>query len=159
MKKKMLIRSLCGLSFGLALEEIIAIVISLVKNEGAFQAVIPQLVNDFGGELNAVLLQTILYAAFGALLGAATIIWEMDSWSLTKQTITHFLVFALPFILIAYILYWIPRSALGVLSAVAVFIAIYAGIWGLVYFSCKRKVEKINAKLYQNASTKRQRSK
>ena len=154
MKKKLLLRSLCGLSFGLALEELIAIVISLAQHEGVFQAVIPELVYDFGGELHAVILQSLLYAVLGAILGAATIIWDIEEWSLTKQTGVHFTVFALPFLLIAYTLYWIPRSALGVLSAAAVFIAIYAGIWGIIYFSCKRKVEKINAKLRQSAASK-----
>lgn len=48
MKKKVLFRSLFGLLSGVALGQLIAIVISAIKGDGSFYAVIPELVNDFG---------------------------------------------------------------------------------------------------------------
>ena len=129
MKKKALLRSICGLAFGIALGQLIAIVISVVKGDGMFHAVVPELISDWGTELNAVIVQAVLLGVLGTVLGAASVIWDFDSWSLTKQTTTHFCLFAFPFTIVAYVLYWIPRSVGGVMASTVVFIAIYAAIW------------------------------
>lgn len=149
MKKKVLFRSLFGLLSGVALGQLIAIVISVVKGDGSFYAVIPELVNDFGGELSAAIVQTILLGVFGAIVGAASMIWEIDGWSLTKQTGAHFCLFAISFTIVAYVLYWIPRSVGGVAVSVIILVVIYAAIWCGVYFSTKRKIQKINDQLHR----------
>ena len=149
MKKKVLFRSLFGLLSGVALGQLIAIVISAVKGDGSFHAVIPELVNDFGGEQSAVIVQTILLGVVGAVVGAASVIWELDRWSLTKQTGAHFCLFAIPFTLVAYALYWVPRSVGGVVAWVCVLVVIYAVIWCGAYFSTKRKIQKINDQLHR----------
>ena len=143
MKKKALLRSICGLAFGIALGQLIAIVISVVKGDGMFHAVVPELISDWGTELNAVIVQAVLLGVLGTVLGAVSVIWDFDSWSLTKQTTTHFCLFAFPFTIVAYVLYWIPRSVGGVMASTVVFIAIYAAIWCGSYFSYKRKVKQI----------------
>lgn len=149
MKKKVLFRSLFGLLSGVALGQLIAIVISAVKGDGLFYAVIPELVNDFGGELSAAIVQTILLGVVGAIVGAASMIWELDRWSLTKQTGAHFCLFAIPFTIVAYVLYWIPRSVGGVVAWVFVLVVIYVVIWCGAYFSTKRKIQKINDQLHR----------
>ena len=100
MKKKVLFRSLFGLLSGVALGQLVAIVISALKGDGAFYAVIPELVNDFGGEQSAVIVQTVLLGVAGGIVGAASVIWELDRWSLTKQTGAHFCLFAIPFTIV-----------------------------------------------------------
>lgn len=149
MKKKVLFRSLLGLLSGVALGQLIAIVISALKGDGAFYAVIPELVNDFGGEQSAVIVQTILLGVSGAIIGAASMIWEIDEWSLTKQTCAHFCLFAIPFIIVAYVLYWVPHSFSGVAVSIVVLVMIYAAIWCGAYFSAKRKIQKINNLLHR----------
>ena len=126
MKKKVLFRSLFGLLSGVALGQLVAIVISALKGDGAFYAVIPELVNDFGGEQSAVIVQTVLLGVAGGIVGAASVIWELDRWSLTKQTGAHFCLFAIPFTIVAYVLYWIPRSVGGVAASIVVLVMIYA---------------------------------
>ena len=149
MKKKVLFRSLFGLLSGVALGQLIAIVISAIKGDGSFYAVIPELVNDFGGEQSAVIVQTILLGVSGAIVGAASVIWELDRWGLTKQTGAHFCLFAIPFTIVAYVLYWVPRSVGGVAASVIVLVVIYAAIWCGAYFSAKRKIQKINVQLHR----------
>ena len=149
-KKKALLRSICGLAFGIALGQLIAIVISVVKGDGMFHAVVPELISDWGTELNAVIVQAVLLGVLGTVLGAVSVIWDFDSWSLTKQTTTHFCLFAFPFTIVAYVLYWIPRSVGGVMASTVVFIAIYAAIWCGSYFSYKRKVKQINDELHKS---------
>ena len=65
-----------------------------------------------------------------------------DRWSLTKQTGAHFCLFAIPFTIVAYVLYWVPRSAGGVAASVIVLVVIYAVIWCGAYFSAREKYEK-----------------
>ncbi len=149
-KKEALLISICGLAFGIALGQLIAIVISVVKGDGMFYAVVPELMSDWGTELNAVIVQAILLGVLGTVLGEASVVWEFDSWSLTKQTLTHFCLFAVPFTVIAYVLYWIPRFVGGVIASTVVFIAIYAAIWCGSYFSYKRKVKQINDELHKS---------
>ena len=95
-------------------------------------------------------MQAILLGVLGTVLGEASVVWEFDSWSLTKQTLTHFCLFAVPFTVIAYVLYWIPRFVGGVIASTVVFIAIYAAIWCGSYFSYKRKVKQINDELHKS---------
>ena len=149
-KKEALLISIWGLAFGIALGQLIAIVISVVKGDGMFYAVVPELMSDWGTELNAVIVQAILLGVLGTVLGEASVVWEFDSWSLTKQTLTHFCLFAVPFTVIAYVLYWIPRFVGGVIASTVVFIAIYAAIWCGSYFSYKRKVKQINDELHKS---------
>ena len=108
-----------------------------------------ELVNDFGGEQSAVIVQTVLLGVFGAIVGAASVIWELDRWSLTKQTGAHFCLFAIPFSIVAYVLYWIPRSVGGVVVSLIILVVIYAVIWYGTYFSAKRKIQKINDWLHR----------
>ena len=147
MKKKVLFRSLLGLLSGVAIGQLIAIVISAAIGDGMFHAVIPQVSEDFGGELTAAVAQTALLGAFGAVVGAASVVWEIDGWSLTKQTAVHFCLLSVSFAAAAHILYWVPRTVGGAAAALLMLVAIYAGIWCCAYFSAKRKIGKINDKL------------
>lgn len=57
--------------------------------------------------------------------------------------------FAIPFTIVAYVLYWVPRSIGGVAVSVIVMAVIYAVIWCGAYFSAKRKIQKINNRLHR----------
>ena len=41
----------------------------------------------------------------------------------------HFCLFAIPFTIVAYVLYWAPRSVGGVAASLIVLVVIYAAIW------------------------------
>ena len=86
MKKKVFLLCGAGALFGVALSTIITILISLTVGDGHFYAVVPELIADCGGELNAVMLQTALSMLYGAAWAGAALIWRRDGWSLTKQT-------------------------------------------------------------------------
>ncbi len=43
-----------------------------------------------GNEINAVIVQTILYGILGVGFAASSVIWEIDSWSIVKQTGIYF---------------------------------------------------------------------
>ena len=95
MKKKLLLLCGVGAALGVTLSLLITILISLTVGDGRFYAVVPELVADCGGELNAVILQTALSMLYGAAWAGAALIWKQEQWSLARQTVTHLLVCSL----------------------------------------------------------------
>lgn len=94
MKKKLILRGLLGIPVGIALGSVITVLISACMGDGLYHPVAPELTETAGSELNAVVLQTVLCAVMGAGFAAASVIWEIDVWSLAKQSGVYFAVAA-----------------------------------------------------------------
>ncbi len=45
-----------------------------------------------GSEINAVILQTVLSGMIGTVFSASSVIWEIEYWSITKQTTIYFFI-------------------------------------------------------------------
>ena len=147
MKKKLIVRGFFGLPFGIALGQVIAVIISICKGDGRLHPVSPELVNALGSELNAVMLQTALCGAMGAGFAMASVIWEIDTWSLAAQSGVYFAVACAIMFPISYFAGWIPRTAGGILSYVGAFAAFFAFTWLTQYFVWKKRVRRMNESL------------
>lgn len=145
MKKKIIMRGLLGLPTGIAIGFVITLIISACIGNGSFYPVTPELIDTMGNELNAVVLQTVLCAVMGVGFAAASVIWELDSWSLAKQSGIYFMIISVIMLPIAYVTNWMKHTALGVLSYVAIFVAIFIIVWLSQYLLWKRKIKKMNA--------------
>ena len=145
MKKKIIMRGLFGLPTGLAIGFVITLIISACIGNGSFYPVTPELIDTMGNELNAVILQTVLCAIMGVGFAAASVIWELDSWSLAKQSGVYFMIISVVMLPIAYVTNWMKHTILGVLSYVAIFAAIFVVVWLSQYLLWKRKIKKMNA--------------
>ena len=145
MKKKIIMRGLLGLPTGIAIGFVITLIISACIGNGSFYPVTPELIDTMGNELNAVILQTVLCAVMGVGFAAASVIWELDSWSLAKQSGIYFMIISVIMLPIAYVTNWMKHTALGVLSYVAIFVAIFIIVWLSQYLLWKRKIKKMNA--------------
>ena len=145
MKKKMILRGLFGLPVGIAIGFVITLIISACIGNGSFYPVTPELIDSMGNELNAVILQTVLCAVMGAGFAAASVIWELDSWSLAKQSGVYFLIISVIMLPIAYVTNWMKHTVLGVLSYAGIFAAIFVVVWLSQYLLWKRKIKKMNA--------------
>ena len=86
-------------------------------------------------------------ALYGAVWAGASVIWEMDDWSLLRQTVTHLLAGSIATFPVAYLMYWMKHSIAGVVVYFAIFIGIYVGIWITLYSRAKREVTKLNEKV------------
>lgn len=139
-------RSSLGAPIGLAISTMISIVISLIIHDGTYYPVVPELAIDFGTELNAVLIQAIFSMLYGAAFGGASVIWDTD-WSLLKMTVIHFIICSFATFPIAYLLKWMDHSIVGILQYFGIFFVIYVFIWGIQYFTMKRKIQVWNKKL------------
>lgn len=154
MKKKMLLRALIGMPVGLAISTLVTILISLTIGDGVYYPVVPQLIADTGNEMNAVLLQAVCSLLYGAAWGAATVIWEMENWSILRQTVTHLLIVSIATFPIAYFMYWMEHSISGILLYFGIFFAVYVIIWLSQYSALKKRVQQINERVKENISDK-----
>ena len=95
MKKKLLLRGALGFPIGIAIGYVITICISLVWAGGYYSPCVPELAEALGSEIGAVALQALLCGLLGAGFAASSVIWEMESWSIARQTGVYFFIISL----------------------------------------------------------------
>ncbi len=154
MKRKIVLRGLLGFPLGVAIGHSITIILSLIFANGYYTPCAPELIAVAGSEIHAVLLQTILCGILGSGFAACSVIWEIEHWSLVKQTGIFFLIVSVIFMPIAYVLYWMEHSLKGIISYFGIFVLIFIAVWIVQYAVGKRNIKKIN-----NALDKKQGNK
>ena len=149
MKKKIIKRSLLGFPLGITMGYLITILISLGWANGYYSPCVPELISLMGNEINAVILQTILCGILGVGFAASSVIWEMDSWSIVKQTGIYFSIISVIMLPIAYFAYWMEHSIVGSLIYFGIFALIFVVIWIIQFGIGRYNVRKMNEKLFQ----------
>lgn len=144
MKKKIIQRGLLGAPLGIAVSNLITVIISVFWGEGVYYPVTPQLIETTGSELNAVVLQTVLSCIMGAGFGMASVVWDMDSWSLAKQSGIYFAVICAVMFPIAYSAGWMPHTVSGAVTYVLIFVIIFAAVWIIQYAAWKKRIRRLN---------------
>ena len=147
MKKKIIMRSLLGFPLGIALGYLITVFGSLGWGDGFYYPCTPELVATMGSEINAVVVQTLLSGAIGTGFAASSVIWEIDTWSLVKQTGIYFLIVSLIMLPIAYFAYWMEHSFIGFCIYFGIFALIFVVLWTMMYVVGRYHVKQINEKL------------
>ncbi len=150
MGKKAFLRGLLGLPLGVAIGYGITIGISLVLADGNYWAAVPMLVEEMGSEIYAVVLQAGLCGLLGAAFAAMSVIWELESWSIAKQTGVHFGLASLVMMPIAYFTHWMERSVKGFLVYFGIFAVLFLVVWVVMYIVERVKIGRLNEKLTKN---------
>lgn len=144
MKKQLIKRGLLGFPLGISLGYVITIIVSAFFGKGYYSAVMPELVTMMGNEINAVILQTLLCGILGTGFAMASLIWEIDSWSLAKQSGIYFAIACALMLPIAYITNWMKHTLFGILSYIGLFVLIFIIVWLSQYFALRSRITKIN---------------
>ena len=147
MKKEIIKRGLLGIPVGITIGYLMTIINSLIFGNGNYYPVTPELVASMGNEINAVMLQSLLYAVIGFSFASSSVVWNMDSWSMLKQTALYFIINAVVMMPIAYGLNWMQHNSKGIIIYLAVFTLYFAVIWLIQYFIWKRYLKRMNTKL------------
>lgn len=147
MKKKLFKRILFGFPIGVFISCTISILISLRYSNGYYSPVEPTLISSYGSEITAVTVQYILSGILGSIMGASSLVWDIENLSLLKQTIINFVVSSCSILPIAYAAHWMYPSFLGALAYFAMFAFIYFAIWLVQYLIWKKKINQINTKI------------
>lgn len=150
MKKEFVLRVFIGLLGGIVISYLITIGISLAIGDGSYYPCVPNLIERFGNEVTAIIIQTVLSAVLGAGFAGSSIIWEMDEWSLLKQTSIYFGIVSVLMMTVAYISEWMEHSVKGILSYFGIFFAIFIVIWIVQYLIWKIRISKIKEGIQKN---------
>lgn len=147
MKKGMVLRGTVGFFVGVTIGQFIPMISSLIYGDGNYYPVTPALAESCGTELSAVLLQFVLCGIMGICFGAGSMIWEIDSWSILKQTIVHLLLSSVVMFPVAYLMQWMERSIKGIAVYVGIFIGIYVVVWFTSYLAWWGKINRLNVRM------------
>lgn len=153
MKKKIFYRALIGFPIGISIGSLIMILISLGWANGYYSPCVPDLITAMGNEINAVIIQTVLCGLLGSGFSVSSVIWEIEDWSIVKQTGIYFLIISVIMLPIAYFMYWMEHSVTGFLSYFGIFILIFAVIWIVQFIIGKKNIKRMNEKLSETRNT------
>ena len=142
-------RSLMGFPIGITIGQFITILISLKWGNGDYSPYVPELASAMGSEIHAIILQSILCGILGMGFAAASFIWQIDHWSIVRQTGIYFLTISIIMLPIAYFAYWMEHSLVGFLSYFGVFVFIFVILWVITYVMGRYNVKRMNGKLQQ----------
>ena len=126
-----------GLAFSVGGPIILAIIYGILGATGAVQTLTP-------GEVCIGIL-TIRYMAFIAA-GISTV-YDIERLPLFPAILLHGVVLYLDYILIYLLNGWLKSELIPVLIFTAVFVAGYAVIWLIIYFSTRNAAGKLNRRL------------
>ncbi len=147
MKKKIFLRGAFGFPIGITIGYIITIITSAIWADGYYSPCVPELISTTGSEINAVILQALLSGLLGMGFAASSVIWEMENWSIVKQTGIYFGIVSVIMMPVAYFLYWMEHSVMGFLSYFGIFVFIFIIIWLIQFFTGRRIVKRLNENL------------
>ncbi len=154
MKTKIILRGLIGFPIGIAVGYAISIFTSLCFANGYYSPCVPDLIPIMGNEINAVILQALLSGVLGTAFAASSVIWQVERWSIVRQSGIYFLIVSMVMMPIAYVLYWMEHSISGFLRYFAVFMLIFVIIWIIEYAVGRQIVKKLNAQLNETGHEK-----
>jgi MFS family permease len=82
---------------------------------------------------------------YGALAMGGSVVYDIESWSLLRATVTHYVVTFLAFVITSEVLGWFEHSIL--LFVILLMSVIYLFIWVAEYLAWKEKIKKMNTDL------------
>jgi hypothetical protein len=141
--KKALLRGLIGIPIGIFISTTIGLIISLMIGE---LAVIPP-VGASVNRLSAYVVQYIVSIGMGFAFAFGSAIFEVDNWSMAKQTTLHFLLTSVVFLPCAVLARWVEPKLLSILVYFLIFILVYIVIWIIQYLTWKDRIAKLNKRL------------
>lgn len=146
LKKKAAVRGLLGFPIGVTIGVFITILASLTEGSGVYHPVMPSMAARMGSEVNAMLIQTVLSGVMGVGFAAGSAVWDIDSWSLFRQTAVYFLIACVSQLPIAYFCGWMDNA--GIMGYIGTFVLIFIIVWFVLYLGIRAKVKKMNDKLH-----------
>ena len=147
LKKEAVKRAIMGFMYGVFIGQTILILESLMARDGNFYPVAASLVELAGTKIGAVIIQYFLTGLIGTTFAATTVLFEIDNWSLLRQTILHFIITSIVMYIAGFLCGWFPHKLSSTLIWFGIFIVIYVIFWISFSSYYKNKVKKMNEAL------------
>ena len=137
-------RAIMGFVYGVFIGQTILILESLAGGKGNFYPVSAYLLEHSSSQISAVIIQYFITGIIGISFATTTLIFEIDSWSITSQTSLHFAITSLVMYVSGFLCGWFPHTVKSTIIWFALFIVIYVIMWVgfMLYF--KKQIKKIN---------------
>ena len=83
----------------------------------------------------------------GAVCVGTVIIYNIETWSILRATLTHFFITLTSFYILGFLQGWLEFGSLGFFCITAGFVVAYFIIWFVNYISYKKAVNKLNEEI------------
>ncbi len=140
-------------AFGFALGMFIGIVLTMVlvtrdMADGSLYFCVPEFTEAVGDPVKAFIIEALLSGLLGAVGMGGSAVYGLESWSILKATIVHFILTVIANFSVCYALKWLsPLDIPGNIIMLIIFIAVYVIIWLSNYFAARFRVSEINNEL------------
>lgn len=136
-------RAVFGFLLGMAIGNVITVLMSLASGEGALLFT-DYLLARTGSEAGALLVQTLLSGVIGAAAMAGTVLYNLEPWGLLKSAIIHYAICMVTYIPIGIILGWIEPHPASIAVTAGALAIVYAAIWLIMNARYKSEVDELN---------------
>lgn len=147
MKKKIIVQGCLGAIIGVSISFIIPLFISMVIGDGNYYPVALEMQEVYKTQLGAVQIQVVLSLLYGTVWGIAPLVFQVERWSLLRQTITHLALTSLSTFPVAYLCFWMNHNFESIFIYFAVFFFIYVMIWIFSYMMIRNNIKEMNRKI------------
>lgn len=139
--KKALLRGFLGVPIGVFIMTLVGLVISLTL--GKLTTISPAHLGT-ASNLTVYTIQFALSCLMGFAFAISSAYFEIESWSIAKQTLLHFITISIVYFPTAIYLGWVEFKLLQIIVFVGIFFLIYVTIWLTQYVILKKKINILN---------------
>ena len=131
-----------GLLIGMVIGDVIALILSYISHDEMIMG--QSMVDRFGSQAGALLMQTIFSGIYGAISMAGVSFYEIDDWGLLKTAVVHCLTIEIAFVLIGLYMEWLRPDLAEILICCLISALIYMIIWLIMNARYKAEVNGLN---------------
>lgn len=147
--KKAVLRALLGFPLGVCISLIIVLSASAAFGDGLVYIADPEFIQLAGSELSAAVIQFTMGGVLGMSFALGSCFFEVERWSMTRQTVFHFLLTFCTIMPIAWFGRWMDHSLKGALIYAVTFIILYVIIWIIQRIIWRKRIREMNESLKQ----------
>ena len=143
--KKIVGLTLVGACIGITIGTSIELIFSSLYSS-SYSPGVPEFLNSFGSENVAVLIERLIYAAYGIISSFAGLLYRNETRPLILNTALHFGIILICGIAAgSYLKWW--GSSFDMLGVIIAIVLIYLLIWLFNWLVARAEVKKMNQKL------------
>ncbi len=147
-EKRIILKSIIGFIMGIVVGLLITAIASMFGENKEIVIVSPEFAQSIGNTALAFVIQSVLTGMLGVAGYGGSELYRIESWSLLRSTLTHFILVISLFFVIAFTLKWIDIGDIPtMLIMLGSYIAVYFIIWLVSYLKVNHQVRDINTGL------------
>ena len=146
--KKIINYLLRGITIGITTGFLISLTFAFIYQSKDYAPSAPTFMSHFSSSTSATAVSALLWALIGCVFAISSLAFEVDRWSITKQTIVHFLITYVGFTPLAILCGWFPLNFFWLSFFTLIFVIVYFIIWLASMTTARHEVRAFNAKLH-----------